>query len=220
MTVVLIDYGAGNLRSAVKGFERVARETNHDQPIVLTTDPEVVARADRLVLPGDGAFPDCRRGLSSIDGMDEAIRAFVASGRPFLGICVGMQLIASRGLEHETADGFGWIPGEVRLIEPPVPAQGERPLKVPHMGWNTLDRVHDHPILDGVTLGPNGLHAYFLHSYAFEVTDARHLIATADYGRPVTAIVARDNIVGTQFHPEKSQTLGLRMLANFLAWAP
>lgn len=220
MTVVLIDYGAGNLHSAVKGFERVARETNHEQPVVLTRDPDVVARADRLVLPGDGAFPDCRRGLAGIDGMEDAIGAFVASGKPFLGICVGMQLIATRGVEHETADGYGWIPGEVRLIEPAGTDLVGRPLKVPHMGWNTLDVVTPHPVLDGIRLGPDGLHAYFLHSYAYHVDNRAHLVATATYGEPVTAIVARDNIVGTQFHPEKSQALGLKLLANFLCWTP
>jgi glutamine amidotransferase len=216
MTVALIDYGAGNLRSAEKGLERVAHEIGRDQKILLTRDPDVVAKADRVVLPGDGAFPFCRRGVAAIDGMEEAIRDFVEKrGRPFLGICVGMQLLASRGLEHEPTDGFGWIEGEVKAIEP-----GAAHLKVPHMGWNTMDLVHPHPVLDGIRLGPDGLHAYFLHSFAFSVTHRRDLVATADYGGPVTAIVARDNVVGTQFHPEKSQTLGLALLANFLKWTP
>ena len=216
MTVALIDYGAGNLRSAEKGLERVAHEIGRDQKILLTRDPEVVAKADRVVLPGDGAFPFCRKGVAAIDGMEEAIRDFVEKrGRPFLGICVGMQLLASRGLEHEPTDGFGWIEGTVKAIEP-----GADHLKVPHMGWNTMDLVHPHPVLDGIRLGPDGLHAYFLHSFAFDVTHRRDLVATADYGGPVTAIVARDNVVGTQFHPEKSQTLGLALLANFLKWAP
>ncbi len=216
MTVALIDYGAGNLRSAEKGLERVAREVGRDQPIVLTRDPDVVAKADRVVLPGDGAFPFCRRGVSAIPGMDEALKDFVEHrGRPFLGICVGMQLLATRGVEHEPTDGFGWIEGEVGPIEPDDPA-----LKVPHMGWNTMRLVNPHPVMDGIPLGPDGQHAYFLHSFAFAVKHHRDLVATADHGGAVTAIVARDNIVGTQFHPEKSQKLGLRLLANFLRWSP
>ena len=216
MTVALIDYGAGNLRSAVKGLERVARETGCSDTIQLTRDPEVVRRADRVVLPGDGAFPFCRRGLSAIAGMDEALIEFVERrGKPFLGICVGMQLLASRGVEHEDVDGFGWIPGVVGPIMPDDPA-----LKVPHMGWNTMELVHAHPVLDGIALGENGLHAYFLHSFAFEVADRTDLVATATYGRPLSAIVAHGNVVGTQFHPEKSQALGLKLLANFLKWAP
>lgn len=216
MTVALIDYGAGNLRSAEKGLERVAHEIDRDQKVVLTRDPEVVAAADRVVLPGDGAFPFCRRGVAAIDGMDEALSEFVTRrGRPFLGICVGMQLLASRGLEHETTDGFGWIEGEVAAIDP-----GPEHLKVPHMGWNTMTLVNPHPVLDGIPLGSDGLHAYFLHSFAFRTRHHADLVATADYGRPLTAIVARDNVVGTQFHPEKSQKLGLALLANFLKWAP
>lgn len=216
MTVALIDYGAGNLRSAEKGLERVAREIGRDQKILLTRDPDVVAKADRVVLPGDGAFPFCRRGVAAIDGMEEAIRDFVeVKGRPFLGICVGMQLLATRGLEHEPTEGFGWIEGVVKAIDP-----GPDRLKVPHMGWNTMNLVNPHPVLDGLSLGPDGLHAYFLHSYVFDVAHHADLVATADYGGRVTAIVARDNVVGTQFHPEKSQSLGLALLANFLKWAP
>lgn len=216
MTVALIDYGAGNLRSAEKGLERVAAEVGGDTRVILTRDPDVVAKADRVVLPGDGAFPFCRRGVAAIDGMEAAIREFVeVKQKPFLGICVGMQLLATRGLEHEPTDGFGWIPGEVKAIEP-----GARHLKVPHMGWNTMDLVNPHPVLDGLKLGPDGLHAYFLHSFAFEVAERRDLVATADYGGAVTAIVARDTVVGTQFHPEKSQKLGLALLANFLKWRP
>jgi glutamine amidotransferase len=216
MTIALIDYGAGNLRSAEKGLERVAREIGTDEPVVLTRDPEVVRRADRVVLPGDGAFPFCREGLAAIAGMDEALEDYVTKrGGPFLGICVGMQLLASRGLEHRPTDGFGWIPGEVAALVPSDPR-----LKVPHMGWNTMELVNPHPVLDGIRLGPDGLHAYFLHSYAFTTADRRDTVAVTDHGGEVTAIVARDNVVGTQFHPEKSQTLGLRLLANFLAWKP
>lgn len=216
MILALVDYGAGNLRSAVKGLERAARRTGYAGEIVLTRDPDVVARADRVVLPGDGAFPFCRRGLSAIDGMDEALNeAVFARGRPFLGICVGMQLLATTGIEHEVIDGFGWIPGVVGPIEPDDPHQ-----KIPHMGWNTMELVNSHPVLDGLTLGDAGLHAYFLHSFVFQVANPADLVTTTRYGQPLTAIVARDTIVGTQFHPEKSQTLGLALLANFLKWAP
>lgn len=216
MTVALIDYGAGNLRSAEKGLERMAGEVGCSQPIVLTRDPDVVARADRIVLPGDGAFPFCRRGVEAIPGMDEALdEAVIRRGQPFLGICVGMQLLATRGIEHEIIDGFGWIPGEVGPIEPSDPR-----LKIPHMGWNTMTLARPHPVLDGIRLGPDGLHAYFLHAFAVSVSEPTDLIATADHGGPVTAIVGRDTIIGTQFHPEKSQGLGLRLLANFLTWSP
>jgi glutamine amidotransferase len=216
VTLALVDYGAGNLRSAMKGLERVARETGYGGEVVLTRDPHVVLAADRVVLPGDGAFPFCRRGLTSIDGMDDALREFVeVKGRPFLGICVGMQLLASKGIEHEDVDGFGWIPGVVGPIELNDPR-----LKIPHMGWNTMEQVNPHPILDGLRLGEGGLHAYFLHSYVFEVENRGHLITTSTYGVPLTAIVARNNVIGTQFHPEKSQALGLDLLANFLKWAP
>lgn len=216
MTIALIDYGAGNLRSAVKGLERVAREIGYSGDVVLTRDADVVRKADRVVLPGDGAFPFCRNGLSAIAGMDEALDEFVnQKGKPFLGICVGMQLLASEGLEHEITPGFGWIPGTVRPIEPE-----DKHLKVPHMGWNTMETVNPHPVMDGIRLGDGGLHAYFLHSYYFDVEHQADLIATSTYGAALTAIVARGNVVGTQFHPEKSQTLGLRLLANFLRWAP
>ena len=221
MTIALVDYGAGNLRSAVKGLERVARETGYSGEIVLTRDPDVVRRADRVVLPGDGAFPFCRRGLSAISGMDEALTEFVAvRAKPFLGICVGMQLLASKGIEHEEIDGFDWIPGVVGPINADGSDESGRPLKVPHMGWNTMQLINPHPVLNGLTLGDDGLHAYFLHSFVFEVANRDHLIATSTYGVPLTAIVARDTIIGTQFHPEKSQTLGLQLLANFLKWAP
>jgi glutamine amidotransferase len=216
MTVALIDYGAGNLRSAVKGLERVARETGYRGEVVLTRDPDVVRRADRVVLPGDGAFPFCRKGLQEIDGMDDALEEFAkVTAKPFLGICVGMQLLATTGVEHEETAGFGWIPGTVKPIEPTAAH-----LKVPHMGWNTMDAVNPHPVLNGIALGANGLHAYFLHSFYFEVENPADLVTTSTYGANLTAIVARDTIVGTQFHPEKSQTLGLALLANFLRWAP
>ena len=216
MTVAIIDYGSGNLHSAAKAFERAARESGRDQPIVVTSDPEAVRRADRVVLPGVGAFADCRHGLDAVGGMVEAMTEAVrANARPFLGICVGMQLMAARGREYVVTDGLGWIPGEVDRIAPSDPH-----LKIPHMGWNTLNARDHHPLLDGIPTGPDGLHAYFVHSYELKVADRRHLVADADYGGPVTAIVGRDTMVGTQFHPEKSQRLGLKLIANFLKWTP
>jgi len=216
VTVAIVDYGSGNLHSAAKAFERAARESGDPQPIVVTSSADAVARADRIVLPGVGAFPDCRHGLDAVDGMIEAINESVRQrGRPFLGICVGMQLMAERGLEHEVTDGLGWIAGEVDKITPADPA-----LKIPHMGWNTLNAIKPHPLLDGIETGPQGLHAYFVHSYHLKTSERSDLVAQADYGGPVTAIVGRDTIVGTQFHPEKSQRLGLRLIANFLKWKP
>jgi glutamine amidotransferase len=216
VTVAIVDYGSGNLHSAAKAFERAARESGHDQPIVVTRDPDTVARADRIVLPGVGAFADCRRGLDAVDGMVEALETRVRrQARPFLGICVGMQLMAERGREYEVTAGLGWIPGEVDRIVPSDPA-----LKIPHMGWNTLDPIRPHPLLDGIPAGPDGLHGYFVHSYHLKPADRSDLVATADYGGPVTAVVGRDTVVGTQFHPEKSQRLGLKLIANFLAWTP
>jgi imidazole glycerol-phosphate synthase subunit HisH len=216
VTVAIVDYGSGNLHSAAKAFERAAREEGLSQPIVVTSDPEAVARADRVVLPGVGAFADCRRGLDEVSGMvaalDESVRR---RGRPFLGICVGMQLMAERGREYEVTQGLGWIPGEVDRITPSDPN-----LKIPHMGWNTLNACRPHPLLDGIATGPDGLHAYFVHSFQLEPSERSDLIAEADYGGPVTAVVGRDTMVGTQFHPEKSQRLGLRLIANFLKWAP
>jgi imidazole glycerol-phosphate synthase subunit HisH len=216
VTVAIVDYGSGNLHSAAKAFERAAREEGLSQPIVVTSDPEAVARADRVVLPGVGAFADCRRGLDEVAGMvaalDETVRR---RGRPFLGICVGMQLMAERGREYEVTQGLGWIPGEVDRITPSDPS-----LKIPHMGWNTLNACRPHPLLDGIATGPQGLHAYFVHSFQLEPSERSDLIAEADYGGPVTAIVGRDTMVGTQFHPEKSQRLGLRLIANFLKWTP
>jgi len=216
VTVAIVDYGSGNLHSAAKAFERAARDHKHEQTILVTRDPEAVRRADRVVLPGVGAFADCRRGLGAIDGMVEALEESVRRrGRPFLGICVGMQLMAERGREYEVADGLGWIPGEVDRIAPRDPS-----LKIPHMGWNTLLEVKAHPLIAGIALGPEGLHGYFVHSYHLNVADRADLVANADYGGPITAIVARDSYAGTQFHPEKSQRLGLRLIANFLEWAP
>ena len=216
MTVAIVDYGSGNLHSAAKAFERAAREAGREQPIVVTSDPHTVARADRVVLPGVGAFADCRRGLDAIGGMVEALEARVrGQGRPFLGICVGMQLMAERGREYQVSQGLGWIAGEVDRITPADPD-----LKIPHMGWNTLQPQRAHPLLEGIAVGPEGLHAYFVHSYHLKPAARADLIAEADYGGPVTAIVGRDNMVGTQFHPEKSQRLGLRLIANFLKWNP
>jgi len=218
MTAMLavVDYGAGNLRSAVKAFETVSQRKGLALDIAVTSDPDRVRRADWIVLPGDGAFPDCRRGLDAVPGLRSALQeAVVERGRPFLGICIGMQLLATRGYEYEEAEGLGWLPGEVRRIEP-----GDPGLKVPHMGWNTLEACAEHPLLRGLAIGPAGLHAYFLHAYHMLPREARDVLAVADYAGPVTAIVARDNMAGTQFHPEKSQTLGLGLIANFLSWRP
>ena len=216
MSVAIVDYGSGNLHSAAKAFERAARDAGAEQTIVVTRDPAVVASADRVVLPGVGAFADCRRGLDAVDGMIAALdEAVHARGRPFFGICVGMQLLAERGREYEVTEGLGWIAGEVDRIAPSDPK-----LKIPHMGWNTLELAREHALVKGLPLGANGLNAYFVHSYELKVANRADLVAQADYGGPVTAIVARDNIVGTQFHPEKSQKLGLALIANFLTWTP
>jgi glutamine amidotransferase len=216
VSVAIVDYGSGNLHSAAKAFERAARDAGISEPIVVTQDPRAVASADRVVLPGVGAFADCRRGLDAVDGMVAALEEAVhKKGRPFLGICVGMQLLAERGREYEVTEGLGWIAGEVDRITPADPQ-----LKIPHMGWNTLNVARPHKLVEGLTLGPQGLHAYFVHSYEFKVAQRIDLVAEADYGGPITAIVARDNIVGTQFHPEKSQKLGLALIANFLKWKP
>jgi glutamine amidotransferase len=216
MTVAIIDYGSGNLHSAQKAFERAAREAGVNREIRVTSRPEDVLAAEHVVLPGVGAFADCRRGLDAVTGMVEALEQAVhGRARPFLGICVGAQLIATRGLEHGIVAGLDWIAGDVRPIKP-----GDAALKIPHMGWNTIDVKRAHPLLDDVRTGPSGLHAYFVHSYQLYPTDEADVVATADYGGPVTAIVARGNIAGTQFHPEKSQTLGLALIANFLRWRP
>ena len=213
---LIIDYGSGNLHSAAKAFERAARESGSGGPVTVSSDPEAVRRAERLVLPGVGAFADCRAGLERIDGMLEALEETARRrARPFLGICVGMQLMAERGLEHGAWPGLGWITGPVQRIAPDDPA-----LKIPHMGWNTLETPRRHALLDGIPTGPDGWHAYFVHSYAMTPDDPGVVIATTDYGGPVVATVARDNLAGTQFHPEKSQKLGLTLIANFLRWAP
>ncbi|MDE1172851.1 MAG: imidazole glycerol phosphate synthase subunit HisH [Parvibaculaceae bacterium] len=216
MNIAIIDYGSGNLRSAAKAFERAARESGMAAGILVTGEPDEVARADRIVLPGVGAFGDCRAGLDAIPGMIEALEQAVRhKGRPFLGICVGMQLMATRGLEHGVFPGFDWIAGDVVQIAPSDPA-----LKIPHMGWNTLTLPRPHPLFEGIETGPEGLHAYFVHSYALAAANEADVIAFTDYGGPIAAAVARDNMAGTQFHPEKSQTLGLALIGNFLKWRP
>jgi imidazole glycerol-phosphate synthase subunit HisH len=216
VSVAIVDYGSGNLHSAAKAFERASRDIGSAMPIEVTSDPAKVAAASRVVLPGVGAFADCRRGLDEIDGMIEALNETVLQrGRPFFGICVGMQLMAERGREYQVTPGLGWIAGEVDRIAP-----SDASLKIPHMGWNTLDMLKPHALLDEIPLGPDGLHAYFVHSYELKPQKRSDLVAQADYGGALTAIVGRDNMVGTQFHPEKSQRLGLKLIANFLKWAP
>lgn len=215
-SIAIIDYGSGNLRSASKAFERVVREQGLSAVVHVTSDPNVVRRADRVVLPGVGAFADCAQGLDAVPGMRDALFESVTQrGTPFLGICVGMQLMAERGLEHGVTPGFGWISGDVVAIEP-----NDKSLKIPHMGWNVLRETRPHPVLDGIKTGEDGLHAYFVHSYHLQPTHEADVIARADYGGPVTAIVGRENMVGTQFHPEKSQALGLALIGNFLKWNP
>jgi glutamine amidotransferase len=216
MTVAIIDYGSGNLHSAAKAFERAARTFDPPEKILVTSDPDQVWRSDRVVLPGVGAFADCKRGLDAVDGMVQALNETIkGKARPFFGICVGMQLMAEHGREYETVDGLGWIAGVVEKITP-----RDENLKVPHMGWNTLEVQRDHPVLERLPLGDNGRHAYFVHSFHLNATNDRDVVARADYGGPVTAVVARDTMFGTQFHPEKSQRLGLALIANFLKWKP
>ncbi|WP_420334823.1 imidazole glycerol phosphate synthase subunit HisH [Roseibium sp.] len=217
MTVAIIDYGSGNLRSAEKAFERAARAHAHTPDVIVTADPDRVRKADRIVLPGVGAFADCKRGLWAVDGMPEALREAVRDrGQPFFGICVGMQLMAERGLEFETVEGLGWIGGDVSEMKPSDPT-----LKIPHMGWNTIDvRPDGHAVFKGLETGPKGLHAYFVHSYHFACAADGDRLASFDYAGTFTAMVARDNMIGTQFHPEKSQRLGLGLIANFLDWTP
>jgi len=216
MRVAIIDYGSGNLRSATKAFERAAREAGIAAEIDLTADAERVRSADRVVLPGVGAYADCAAGLAAVPGMRAALDdAVVRAGRPFLGICVGMQLMSARGLEKTVTQGLGWIAGDVVEMTPSDPA-----LKIPQIGWNTIHVKHPHPLFDGIPTGDDGLHAYFVHSYHLAATNPDEVLATTDYGGPVTAAVARANMAGTQFHPEKSQALGLALIANFLAWKP
>jgi imidazole glycerol-phosphate synthase subunit HisH len=214
--VIIIDYGSGNLHSAAKAFERAARESGADARIAVSRKPEDVVGADRIVLPGVGAFADCKDGLAAVPGMIDALEESVrAKARPFLGICVGAQLMAERGLEFKITPGLGWLKGDVKAIKPSDPD-----LKVPHMGWNTLTVIRAHPLLAGIKTGIDGLHAYFVHSFHLATTDRAAVVTEANYGGPVTAMVGADNIAGTQFHPEKSQTLGLRLIANFLSWRP
>jgi len=216
VSVAIIDYGSGNLHSAAKAFERAARDSGLDTPVLVTSEPGTLRQAERIVLPGVGAFKDCRNGLMAVPGLWETLEEEVtAKAKPFLGICVGMQLMASRGLEHDVTEGFGWIPGDVKPITP-----RDLSFKIPHMGWNTLEPRRPHALLAGIPLGENGLHAYFVHSYHLDAREAAHVVATTEHGTTVTAIVGRDNLAGTQFHPEKSQTLGLTFLANFLRWRP
>ncbi|WP_217576393.1 imidazole glycerol phosphate synthase subunit HisH [Mesorhizobium sp. GbtcB19] len=216
MRVAIIDYGSGNLRSATKAFERAAHEAGLAATIELTADAERVRGADRIVLPGVGAYADCAAGLHAVDGMWEAVEeAALRKARPFLGICVGMQLMSERGLEKTVTKGLGWIAGDVKEIQPSDPT-----LKIPQIGWNTIELVRPHPLFSGIETGPEGLHAYFVHSYHLDAREADEVLATADYGGPVTAAVARDNLAGTQFHPEKSQALGLALITNFLKWRP
>ena len=211
--VALIDYGSGNLRSAEKALARAAREGATGHEIIVTDKPEMVASAERIVLPGVGAFADCMNGLSKLSGMTDALNdAVIAKGRPFLGICVGMQLMARVGREFGDTPGLGWIEGEVVRLTPSDPW-----LKIPHMGWNELEVLRSHALTEN--LAP-GAHAYFVHSFEMRTADPAQIIARTDYGGPVTAIVGRDNIVGTQFHPEKSQAVGLTLLGNFLKWRP
>ncbi|MET0314780.1 MAG: imidazole glycerol phosphate synthase subunit HisH [Hansschlegelia sp.] len=211
MTIAIVDYGAGNLRSVEKALTRSGGEG-----VVVTSDPDVIATADRVVLPGDGAFPDCRAALGGVSGLGEALDEVVLRrGRPFLGICIGMQLLATEGEEYEPTAGLGWIPGKVLRIEP-----GDGRLKVPHMGWNTLEAHRSHPLLESLALGPDGLNAYFLHAFHLVPDDESDVVASASYGGRVTALVARGNVAGVQFHPEKSQKLGLALLANFMRWRP
>jgi len=213
MKVAIIDSGSGNLRSAAKAFERAAVEDGIAVRVEVTNEPEAVARADRLVLPGVGAFADCRRGLAAVPGLEAALReTAITRARPFLGICVGMQLMADRGREFETIAGLGWIAGEVVPIAPRDPT-----LKIPHMGWNEIEPRAPHPLLAGLGAGA---HAYFVHSYHFRLAEPADLVAVTDYGGLLTAMIGHGNLAGTQFHPEKSQEAGLRLIGNFLRWRP
>lgn len=213
MIVAIVDYGSGNLRSAAKAFERAAHEAGTDDRVLVTSSPKEVAEADRIVLPGVGAFADCRAGLYGVpDMVDTLEREVIERGKPFLGICVGMQLMASRGVEYGVHAGLDWIAGDVVRIEP-----GQGHLKIPHMGWNELLDLEPHPLLQGLQARD---HAYFVHSFQLRTERPETLLAVTDYGGPITAVIGRDNMVGTQFHPEKSQATGLRLIANFLRWKP
>ena len=214
MTVAIIDYGSGNLRSAAKAFERASLQAGSGQDIVVTNRPDDLDRASHIVLPGVGAFGDCMAGLEAVGGMRDALdRNVINDAKPFLGICVGMQLMAERGVEHGIHQGFGWIKGEITPIQP-----GDDTLKIPHMGWNELDiMAPDHPVFQGI---PSGTHSYFVHGYALTGGALDQLLARVDYAGEITAVVGRDNLVGTQFHPEKSQTAGLKFIENFLGWKP
>jgi glutamine amidotransferase len=216
VSVAIIDYGSGNLHSAAKAFERAARSMENPEKVVVTRDPDFVFRADRIVLPGVGAFADCRKGLDALDGMVDAMtEAVQGKARPFFGICVGMQLLATQGKEYVTTPGLDWISGDVEKIVP-----RDENLKIPHMGWNTLDLVREHPVLERLPLGEKGRHAYFVHSYQLKPANENDVLARADYGGPLTAIVGKDTVIGTQFHPEKSQRFGLALISNFLKWKP
>lgn len=213
MTLAIIDYGSGNLRSAAKAFERAAKESGLNTPVIVTSDPEVVRAADRIVLPGVGAFADCWRGLNATTGMIEVLREQVTqNGKPFMGVCVGMQLMASVGREYKDCEGLGWIPGEVIKMDPQ-----DQKLKIPHMGWNELKVLKKHPVLEGLE---DGTHIYFVHSYHYVPENKEHVLAEVNYGHEITAVVSKDNMIGTQFHPEKSQEAGLKLFANFLKWKP
>ncbi len=211
MITAIVDYNSGNLRSAEKSFQRMAAEVNGGD-IIVTADPDKVRAADRVVLPGVGAFADCRRELGAIDGLFGAIEEKVKAGNPFMGICVGMQMMATWGREHGNHKGFDWIKGEVTALTPSNPS-----LKIPHMGWNELTATPTHPVFDGIGAGD---HVYFVHSYHLVPENRSDVVATCDYGGDIIAAVGRDNIIGTQFHPEKSQSTGLRLIGNFLQWVP
>jgi imidazole glycerol-phosphate synthase subunit HisH len=215
MRLAIIDYGSGNLRSVVKSFDYAAAEITSPTEIIVTSKVDEIAHADAIVLPGVGAFADCKAGIEAVDGLlDVLVEKIVKQGVAFLGICVGMQLMASYGFEKTTTNGFGWIEGDV------VPLKPSAQVKIPHMGWNQIDVKQPHPVFDGIQTGSNGLHAYFVHSYHMKVKHPEHVLAVTDYGEPITAAIIKDNMVGTQFHPEKSQTLGLKLIENFLRWRP
>lgn len=216
MSVAIVDYGSGNLHSAAKALERAARDNGLSTPVAVTADPDRLRRSERIVLPGVGAFRDCHDGLMAVPGLWDCLQEeVVRNAKPFLGICVGMQLMATRGLEHDVTEGFGWIAGDVKPIMPNDPS-----IKIPHMGWNTIQLCRPHRLFDQIPLGEQGWHAYFVHSYHLDAEDPANVVATSDHGMTFAAVVGRDNLAGTQFHPEKSQALGLHFLANFLRWRP